>query len=106
MGDRVPVNEEIWVAFAPSDGTSNPFPANDPATDPVSAAASAPGNLGEVTYASAGLVEVENATCSPYLARVLVTFAAPADGGLTPKMTGGCQKKHALNKDASTPDGG
>jgi hypothetical protein len=103
-GNRVPVNEEIWIAFVPSDGTSIPFPANDSPGNPNSEATLASGNLGEVAPFP-GLVEVQNATCSPYLARVLIFFSAPPDAGLAPDMKGGCQRTHAGAKDASGADG-
>ena len=105
-GTRVPGFPQIEVAFFPSDGTRNPFPANDPPDAPVSFATMASGNLGEVGYVDAGLVEVQNATCSPYLARVQIPFSSLPDGGLTPEMMGPCMKKHATDRDASPPDGG
>lgn len=104
-GNRVPVDEKIEAAFVPSDGTSNPFPADDPPDAPVSAATSASGNYGEVSYAAAGLVEVKNDTCAPYLVRVLVSFSPPPDGGLTPAMMGPCMKMKN-GKGASPLDGG
>jgi hypothetical protein len=102
-GNRGLVNWEVQVAFVPSDGTSNPFPANDPPDAPVSAATTASGNLAEVQVFSSGLVEVENGTCSPLLARILIYFPPPPDGGLTPDMMGSCLKKPPSN-DASRAD--
>jgi hypothetical protein len=102
-GNRVPVDgPKIELAFFPSDGTSNPFPANDPPDAPVSAEAFASGNPGEGLYFGAGLVEVENSTCAPYLARVTIPFGPLPDGGPVPP----CLKKPGGGKGTSHPDGG
>ncbi len=103
-GNRVPTDWKIEVAFPPSDGTSNPFPANDPPDAPVSEATEATGNLGELVHSGAGLLEVENATCSSLLARVFIYYAPVPDGGLTSDMMGPCMKKS--RGAASSPDGG
>lgn len=103
-GNRVPVDAPtIELAFFPSNGTSNPFPANDPPDAPVSAESPGSGNPGEALYLGAGLVEVKNGTCASYLARVTIPFGPRPDGG--PDMTGPCVKKKQ-DKGASHADGG
>jgi hypothetical protein len=102
-GNRVPEDlPTAEIAFFPSDGTLNPFPANDPPDAPVSAATTGSGNDYAVSHWGAGLVEVENSTCAAYLVRVTIPFGPAPDGGPTPP----CVKKQAGGKATSHPDGG
>jgi hypothetical protein len=102
-GNRVPTGYLVYIA---PETPPNPYPPNDPPDAPVSLSTLASGNLAELPYFGAGLIEVQNGTCSPFVFRAEIPFSSLPDGGFTPDMIGGCQKKQSDGADASSADGG
>jgi hypothetical protein len=80
----------ILIAPAPPQGAQAPDPKGDSIDAAVSDFTCASGILGQYLDISSGLVQVENATCSPWIARFVIGFDAPDGGGALPK--GPCWK--------------
>jgi hypothetical protein len=70
----------IDVAAAPPNGPINPDPDADPPDATVGDWAAAAGSLAEFDEAKPGFVEITNGTCTPSIARILITFQTPETG--------------------------
>jgi len=86
-----PAGSCTLIAPAPSQGgLENPDPYANPPNDAGSEFTCASGSEGQFTASGADWVQVQNATCSPWVARFVIGFDAPDGGG--PLKHGPCWK--------------
>jgi hypothetical protein len=91
-GTRVPdiSLSSVYIGVDPAAGPDAPYPDSDTPDAAVDNTTLATGNLAEWPYVGAGLVEVENATCSPATVRVVIGFPEVDGGVIAPEYKGPC----------------
>jgi hypothetical protein len=88
--DAVPESAFSTVQITSAQGSQDPDRDADPPDAPINPWTNASGSEAQWGTAKPGLISVENATCSPWFARVVVGFDPPLDGG--PIKKGPCWK--------------